>query len=78
MNNITALEMHRKNKGKMEINSKVPLNNSSDLSLAYSPGVADPCIEIHKDPSKVYDYTIKGNLVGIVTDGTAVLGLGNI
>lgn len=78
MNNITALEMHRKHKGKMEITSKVPLNNSSDLSLAYSPGVADPCIEIHKDPSKVYDYTIKGNLVGIVTDGTAVLGLGDI
>ena len=78
MNNIAALEMHRQHKGKMEIQSKVPLNNSSDLSLAYSPGVADPCIEIHKDPSKVYDYTIKGNLVGIVTDGTAVLGLGDI
>ena len=78
MNNITALEMHQKHKGKMEIKSKVPLNNSSDLSLAYSPGVADPCVEIHKDPTKVYDYTIKGNLVGIVTDGTAVLGLGDI
>lgn len=78
MNNVTALEMHRKHKGKLEIKSKVPLNNSSDLSLAYSPGVADPCIEIHKNPTKVYDYTIKGNLVGIVTDGTAVLGLGDI
>ena len=78
MNNLTALDVHRKNKGKMEIKSKVPLENENDLSLAYSPGVADPCIEIHKAPSKVYDYTIKGNLVGIVTDGTAVLGLGDI
>ena len=78
MVNLTALDMHRINKGKMEIKSKVPLENDKDLSLAYSPGVADPCIEIEKDPLKVYDYTIKGNLVGIVTDGTAVLGLGDI
>ena len=78
MRNLTALEIHRKEKGKMEIKSKVPLENSVDLSLAYSPGVADPCIEIYNEPSKVYDYTIKGNLVAIVTDGTAVLGLGNI
>ena len=75
---LTALEMHLKNKGKMEIKSKVPLENGEDLSLAYSPGVADPCIEIKKDPSKVYDYTIKGNLVAVITDGTAVLGLGDI
>ena len=74
----TALEMHLKNAGKMEINSKVPLENREDLSLAYSPGVAEPCIEIKNDPSKVYDYTIKGNLVAVVTDGTAVLGLGDI
>ena len=75
---LTALDIHRKNKGKMEIKSKVPLENSFDLSLAYSPGVAEPCIEIKDDPTKVYDYTIKGNLVAVVTDGTAVLGLGNI
>jgi malate dehydrogenase (oxaloacetate-decarboxylating) len=78
MESLTALEVHRKHKGKMEIKSKVPLENEVDLSLAYSPGVADPCVEIHNDPAKVYDYTIKGNLVGIVTDGTAVLGLGDI
>ena len=78
MVNLTALDVHRKNKGKMEIKSKVPLENDFDLSLAYSPGVAEPCIEIKNDPAKVYDYTIKGNLVGIVTDGTAVLGLGDI
>jgi len=74
----SALEMHLINKGKMEILSKVPLENNADLSLAYSPGVAEPCIEIVKNPSSVYDYTIKGNLVAVVTDGSAVLGLGNI
>lgn len=73
-----ALSLHRENKGKMEIQSKVPLENNQDLSLAYSPGVADPCVEIHKDPNLVYDYTMKGNLVGVVTDGSAVLGLGDI
>lgn len=76
--NEKSLEMHKQNKGKMEISSKVPIDNTHDLSLAYSPGVAAPCVEIAKDPSKVYDYTIKGNLVGVVTDGTAVLGLGDI
>lgn len=54
------------------------VQNSTDLSLAYSPGVAEPCLEIYKDESKVYDYTMKGNLVGVISDGTAVLGLGNI
>ncbi|QUW20443.1 NAD-dependent malic enzyme [Sporosarcina sp. Marseille-Q4063] len=78
MDSVTALEVHRKHRGKLEIKSKVPLENDVDLSLAYSPGVADPCVEIHNDPTKVYEYTIKGNLVGIVTDGTAVLGLGDI
>lgn len=73
-----ALSLHRENKGKMEIQSKVPLENNKDLSLAYSPGVAEPCVEIHKNPDLVYDYTIKGNLVGVVTDGSAVLGLGDI
>lgn len=56
-----ALSLHRENKGKMEIQSKVPLENNKDLSLAYSPGVAEPCVEIHKNPDLVYDYTIKGN-----------------
>ena len=74
----SSLELHRENKGKMEILSKVALENNTDLSLAYSPGVAEPCVEISNSPSLVYDYTIKGNLVAVVTDGTAVLGLGNI
>lgn len=73
-----ALEMHENNRGKMEIKSKVPLENTYDLSLAYSPGVAAPCIEISKDKTAVYKYTAKGNMVAIVTDGTAVLGLGDI
>lgn len=73
-----ALEMHEEYQGKMEITSKVPVQDSYDLSLAYSPGVAQPCIEIEKNVESVYDYTIKGNLVGVVTDGTAVLGLGDI
>lgn len=73
-----ALDLHSKHKGKLSVNLKVPLNNSYDLSLAYSPGVAEPCKEIFKDREKVYDYTIKGNLVAVVTDGTAVLGLGHI
>jgi malate dehydrogenase (oxaloacetate-decarboxylating) len=73
-----SLKMHKKNKGKLGIYSKVEVNNRRDLSLAYSPGVAEPCIEIHQDENKVYDYTIKGNLVAVVSDGTAVLGLGNI
>lgn len=74
----TSLEMHQIHRGKMETVSKVPLENKIDLSLAYSPGVAEPCVEIAKNPSAVYDYTIKGNLVAVVTDGSAVLGLGDI
>lgn len=73
-----SLEMHAEFRGKMEIRSKVPVQDTYDLSLAYSPGVAAPCLEIQKNPSKVYDYTMKGNLVAIITDGTAVLGLGDI
>ena len=73
-----ALKMHLENKGKLEVQSKVPLRNAEDLSLAYSPGVAEPCMDIYQDESKVYDYTIKGNLVAVVSNGTAVLGLGNI
>lgn len=73
-----ALDMHEQYTGKMEIQSKVPMNDSYDLSLAYSPGVAAPCIEISENPSAVYDYTVKGNFVAVVSDGTAVLGLGDI
>ena len=74
-----ALEYHSKGKpGKVEVNSSKECKTEHSLSLAYSPGVAAPCKEIAKDPSKAYDYTTKGNLVGVVTNGTAVLGLGNI
>ena len=73
-----ALHMHRINKGKLESKSKVPVRNAKDLSLAYSPGVAEPCKDIYEKPEMVYEYTMKGNMVAVVTDGTAVLGLGNI
>ncbi|KEK22317.1 NAD(P)-dependent malic enzyme [Bacillus gaemokensis] len=73
-----ALKMHKEKQGKIGVYSKVKVLNSKDLSLAYSPGVAEPCLDIYKDESKVYDYTMKGNLVGVISDGTAVLGLGNI
>ena len=73
-----ALEMHAHYNGKLEVISKVPVQDSYDLSLAYSPGVAAPCVEIERNPSLVYDYTMKGNMVAIVSDGTAVLGLGDI
>lgn len=73
-----ALHMHKSKKGKLETVSKVPVRNAKDLSLAYSPGVAEPCKEIYSHKHAVYDYTMKGNLVAVVSDGTAVLGLGNI
>ncbi len=73
-----ALELHRLNRGKLAVQPKVQVENARDLSLAYSPGVAEPCKEIHLDKSKAYEYTAKGNTVAIVTNGTAVLGLGNI
>ncbi len=73
-----ALHIHRINKGKLESKSKIPVRNAKDLSLAYSPGVAEPCKDIHEDKDKVYEYTMKGNMVAVVSDGTAVLGLGNI
>ncbi|MAV91401.1 MAG: NADP-dependent malic enzyme [Bdellovibrionaceae bacterium] len=74
-----ALEYHSKGKpGKVDVNSSKECDSEHALSLAYSPGVAAPCKVIAKDPSKVYDYTAKGNLVAVVTNGTAVLGLGNI
>lgn len=73
-----SLKMHLDKKGKLEINSKIKIESREDLSIAYTPGVAEPCIEIAKDKEKVYDYTIKSNTVAIVSNGTAVLGLGNI
>lgn len=73
-----ALKLHKDNKGKIEVVSKVPVKNAEDLSLAYTPGVAEPCKEIYSNPELVYDYTNKGNMVAVVTDGSAVLGLGNI
>jgi len=73
-----ALHMHRVHKGKLESKSKVEVKNAKDLSLAYSPGVAEPCKVIYDKPETVFEYTMKGNMVAVVTDGTAVLGLGNI
>ncbi len=73
-----ALELHKKWRGKIQIVSNVDIKTKHDLSIAYTPGVAEPCKEIHKDISNVYDYTRKWNLVAVVTDGTAVLGLGDI
>ncbi|SDH74377.1 NAD(P)-dependent malic enzyme [Alteribacillus bidgolensis] len=73
-----ALHIHRENQGKLESKSKVPVRNAKDLSLAYSPGVAEPCKAIFDDKQNVFEYTMKGNMVAVVSDGTAVLGLGNI
>ena len=73
-----ALKLHKDNHGKIEVVSKVKVENAGDLSLAYTPGVAEPCKEIAKDSELVYEYTNKGNMVAVVTDGSAVLGLGNI
>ena len=73
-----ALKFHEELKGKLEIKSRCSINNAKDLSLAYTPGVAEPCREIHKDPTKAYTYTRKFNTVAVISDGTAVLGLGDI
>ncbi|ADD03253.1 Malate dehydrogenase (oxaloacetate-decarboxylating) [Thermoanaerobacter italicus Ab9] len=73
-----TLKLHKKNKGKLEIVSKVKIKTDEDLALAYTPGVAEPCKEIHKNSDLVYDYTAKSHMVAVVTDGSAVLGLGNI
>jgi malate dehydrogenase (oxaloacetate-decarboxylating) len=73
-----ALALHAKHHGKLEIRSKVPLKNKHDLSLVYTPGVAEVCREIVKDKNLAYKYTMKANTIAIVTDGSAVLGLGNI
>lgn len=76
--NKLSLEMHENNKGKISITSKVSVKTRDDLSTAYTPGVAEPCRKIHANKEDVYKYTAKGNLVAVVTDGTAVLGLGDI
>jgi len=76
--NQKSLELHERLKGKIEIVSKLKIESKEDLSLAYTPGVAESCREIHKNKENVYKYTSKGNLVAVVTDGTAVLGLGDI
>ncbi len=73
-----SLEMHKKWQGKIETVSKSKVNTREALAIAYTPGVAEPCKKIHKNYDDVYKYTMKGNTVAIVTDGTAVLGLGNI
>lgn len=76
--NQLSLELHQKHHGKIEVRSKVAVTNRQELSTAYTPGVAAPCMEITADKKKAYQYTAKGNLVAVVTDGTAVLGLGDI
>ena len=76
--NQAALQMHEEHHGKVAVQSKVKVENRDGLSTAYTPGVAEPCRRIHADPRDVYRYTAKGNLVAVVSDGTAVLGLGDI
>ena len=76
--NAKAIEMHRQWRGKLRISTPCPLETREDLSVAYTPGVAAPCLEIAQDPEKSYEFTRRGNLVAVVTDGTAVLGLGDI
>ncbi len=76
--NEFAIQKHREWQGKIEIISRADLNNNDDLAVAYTPGVAAPCLEIEKDEKQAYELTRKGNLVAVITDGTAVLGLGDI
>lgn len=73
-----SIDLHKKLKGKIEISSKTAVLTKEDLAVVYSPGVAQPCLEIKDNPEEVYNYTIKGNTVAVVSDGSAVLGLGNI
>lgn len=73
-----ALTKHKEWQGKIEVISRAPIENKDDLTVAYTPGVAEPCLEIEKDETLAYEYTRKGNLVAVITDGTAVLGLGDI
>lgn len=73
-----SLRLHEEWKGKIEVVSRVPVSTKDDLSLAYTPGVAQPCLEIQKDPTRSYDLTRRHNLCAVITDGSAVLGLGDI
>lgn len=73
-----SLDLHKQMQGKIEVTNKMEVDTQEKLSLVYSPGVAQPCLEIEKNPETAYDYTMKGNTIAIVTNGTAVLGLGNI
>ena len=73
-----ALAKHAEWKGKLSIETKAPITNKEELAIAYTPGVAEPCLAIEKDESLAYTYTGKGNTVAVITDGTAVLGLGDI
>ena len=73
-----AIEKHKEWKGKIEVISRAKVTTPEELSIAYTPGVAEPCLLIAEDESLAYDYTRKGNLVAVITDGTAVLGLGDI
>lgn len=77
-NRTVALQKHSEWRGKLDIALRAPIENDEDLAIAYTPGVAEPCLEIRKDEDLVYEYTGKGNLVAVITDGTAVLGLGDI
>ncbi len=76
--NEKALEMHKKNNGKIEIKSKIKVKNREDLSIAYTPGVAQPCREIHKNKEEAYKYTAKSKMIAVISNGSAVLGLGDI
>ena len=73
-----SAEMHKKWCGKIEVIPRCVINNSDDLSVAYTPGVAQPCVEIRDNPQLSYTYTRRGNMVAVISDGSAVLGLGNI
>jgi len=73
-----SLKLHERHRGKLEITSKVPVRNRDDLATAYTPGVAQPCLAVAGDPALAYKYTIKANTIAVVSDGSAVLGLGNI
>ena len=73
-----SVKLHERLKGKISISNKIEVETKDDLSLVYSPGVAEPCMEINRNPERAYDLTMKGNTVAVITDGTAVLGLGNI
>ena len=76
--NAESLALHYELKGKLEVVSRCPIQTQKDLSLAYTPGVAQPCLEIQKDINKSYELTRRHNLCAVITDGTAVLGLGDI